>query len=74
VEQPIEFAGRELAASAIRNANSVSGRFELAGFGDSDRRVDSVRLVASAARAQLAEDFGFEFGSSNNASRHGISP
>jgi hypothetical protein len=47
VEQLIEFAGREPAAPAIRNANSVSGCFELAGFGDSDHRIDSVRLVAS---------------------------
>jgi hypothetical protein len=29
-----EFAWRELAAPAIRNANSVAGCFELAGFGD----------------------------------------
>jgi hypothetical protein len=47
VEQLIEFAGREPAAPAIRNANSVSGCFELAGFGDSDHRIDSVCLVAS---------------------------
>ena len=47
VEQLIEFARRELAAPAIRNANSVSGCFELAGFGDRDYRIDSVRLAAS---------------------------
>ena len=47
VEQLIEFARRELAAPAIRNANSVSGCFELAGFGNRDHRIDSVRLVAS---------------------------
>jgi hypothetical protein len=47
VEQLIEFTGREPAAPAIRNANSVSGCFELAGFGDSDHRIDSVCLVAS---------------------------
>ena len=47
VEQLIEFARRELAAPAIRNANSASGCFELAGFGDRDHRIDSVRLAAS---------------------------
>jgi hypothetical protein len=47
VEQLIEFARRELAAPAIRNANSASGCFELAGFGDRDYRIDSVRLAAS---------------------------
>jgi hypothetical protein len=36
VEQLIEFAWRELAAPAIRNANSVPGCFELAGFGNGD--------------------------------------
>jgi hypothetical protein len=47
VEQLIEFARRELAASAIRNANSISGCFELAGFGDRDHRINSVCLAAS---------------------------
>ena len=47
VEQLIEFTWRELAAPAIRNANSVSGCFELAGFGDRDHRIDSVCLAAS---------------------------
>jgi hypothetical protein len=47
VEQLIEFARRELAAPTIRNANSASGCFELAGFGDRDHRIDSVRLAAS---------------------------
>jgi hypothetical protein len=47
VEQLIEFARRELTPPAIRNANSVSGCFELAGFGDRDHRIDSVRLAAS---------------------------
>jgi len=47
MEQLIEFARRELAAPAIRNANSASGCFELAGFGDRDHRIDSVRLAAS---------------------------
>ena len=46
-EQLIEFARRELTPPAIRNANSVSGCFELAGFGDRDHRIDSVRLAAS---------------------------
>jgi hypothetical protein len=36
MEQFAEFAWRELAAPAIRNANSVAGCFELAGFGDGD--------------------------------------
>ena len=93
VEQLIEFARRELAAPAIRNANSASGCFELAGFGDRDHRIDSVRLAAfTVFRPMYREDrhssralrrcgdlnfdgdFDFEFRSSSNASRHGISP
>jgi hypothetical protein len=50
VEQLIEFARRELAAPAIRNANSVSGCFELAGFGDRDHRSACFKLDPKGLR------------------------
>jgi hypothetical protein len=47
VEQLLKFAGSELVARPIGNLHPVSGSLELAGFGDSNYRAYSMRLVAA---------------------------